>query len=239
MNKQEMIFLNSVFFVIGFTVVFSLVGIILQMFFSHVSIYFMNDLRLIGGVLIVIFGILIVLSNKYYIPIFTTEHKLHFKRLSNSYITSFVFGVAFAIGWTPCVGPILGSIYSLAITSPNLGFLLLLFYSLGIGIPFLIAGAFISKWSGFLKKMSRFLKYFSIFSGILLVLLGILVITGYIGLLSIFLFGANVPIGTGSSLNFLIAIFAGIITFFSPCILPLIPAYFSFMAGSITEEAKK
>jgi cytochrome c-type biogenesis protein len=239
MERKEIVFLNSVCFVIGFTIVFSIVGIAIESLLSSTAMSLMNDLRIIGGALIIIFGILIVLSVKYYIPFFTGEYRLHIKRLRNSYLSSLVFGIAFAIGWTPCVGPILGAIYALALSSPALGFLLLLSYSLGIGIPFLIAGAFISKWSVLLKKASRFLRYFNAVSGSLLVVLGILVVTGYIGELSIFLFGANFVVPTGTQLNFLIALFAGVITFFSPCILPLIPAYFSYLAGTAASEAKR
>lgn len=239
MRKQDIIFLNSVFFVLGFTLVFSVVGILFQTILSHVSHSAMGVLSIIGGTLIIIFGILIIASTKYIIPFFSSEHKLEVKRFSNSYLTSLVFGIAFALGWTPCVGAILGSIYVLAATSPSIGFLLLLAYSLGLGIPFLIFGAFISKVSDLMKKVHGLLKYFSIVSGVFLIAVGVLVVTGYIGMLAIFLNGASGMTGFSGQLNFLIAIFAGVLTFLSPCILPLLPAYLSYMAGTAADEAKK
>jgi cytochrome c-type biogenesis protein len=199
----------------------------------------MAILRIIGGVLITIFGILLIASAKYIIPFFTTEHRIRTRRFRNSYVSSFVFGFAFAIGWTPCVGAILGSIYIFAATSPGLGFLLLLAYSLGLGIPFLVFGAFISRLSAFMRRIHSFLKYFNIIGGLFLVALGVLVFTGYIGLLSVFLIGNAAPMAAGDSLNFLIAIIAGVLTFLSPCILPLLPAYFSYMAGTTAEEVKR
>jgi cytochrome c-type biogenesis protein len=239
MKKQEIIFLNSVFFVIGFTLVFSVLGILFQTLLSHAPYSTMEIIRIIGGVIIIGFGILMVASLKYVIPIFSSEHKIHIKRFSNSYLTSTVFGIAFALGWTPCVGAILGSIYTFAATSPGIGFLLLLAYSLGLGIPFLLVGAFVSSLSSFLKRIRRAMKYFSLISGIFLMALGVLVVTGYIGLLSVFLVGPNGPMSLSNQLNFLLALVAGLLTFISPCILPLVPAYFSYMAGTTAEEVRK
>lgn len=238
MRKQEIIFLNSVFFVLGFTVVFSVVGILFQTLLAHTGHTVMGWLTIVGGIIIIGFGILMVASAKYVIPFFSAEHKIKVRRLGNNYISSFVFGLAFALGWTPCVGAILGSIYALAASEPGLSFLLLMAYSLGLGIPFLIFGAFISKLSTFLEHIKGFLKYFSVISGVFLIALGALVVTGYIGLLAIFLIGSNGVLTVGDQLNFVFALLAGILTFLSPCILPLLPAYLSYMAGTAVDEAK-
>lgn len=238
MEKQEVIFLNSVFFVIGFVAVFSILGILLQTLISGTAHSLMDLLRVVGGIIIIAFGILLIVSIRYIVPFFAQEYKIHARRFKNSFVSSFVFGIAFAIGWTPCVGPILGAIYALAITSPSTGFFLLLAYSLGLGIPFLVAGAFISKFSGFAKRMRPFLKWFNVVSGLFLIAVGILVVTNYIGILSVFLVGTNGYISLNGSLNFLIAIVAGILTFLSPCILPLVPAYFSYIGGTLAEEGR-
>lgn len=238
MKGEETIFLNSIFFVLGFTLVFSLLGALFQTLLSHATFTLMNDLRIIGGILIMFFGLVLILSTRYIIPFFSTEHKLRLRRFRNSYITSVVFGVAFALGWTPCVGAILGAIYTLAATSPGIGFLLLLAFSLGIGIPFIIAGALISKVSGFLKRIGRFLRYFNIIGGAFLVAIGTLVVTGYIGTLSVFLIGSSGPMSFSAQLNFIFAIVAGILVFFSPCILPLVPAFLSYMAGAAANEMR-
>jgi len=237
-NRRTTIFLNSVAFVIGFTLVFSLVGVLLQTLLSGVAFDAVNILRSAGGVIILLFGLLLIASLKYSIPFFAREHKIKVRRFSSSYISSFVFGVAFAIGWTPCVGAILGAIYTLAAVSPGLGFILLFAYSLGIGVPFLIAGLFTSRISGFLEKSGRFLKYFNIIGGLLLMAIGALVLFNYIGILASFLVGSESVMVAGQ-LNFFIAFIAGIVTFVSPCILPLLPAFFSYMAGTTANEVKK
>ena len=238
MREQDIIFLNSVFFVIGFVVIFSVAGIALQGLLSHTAHAVMGALRIIGGVIITALGILLIASLKWAIPFFSTEHKIRIRRFSNSYLTSLVFGVAFAIGWTPCVGAILGAIYVLAATSPGLGFLLLLTFSIGLGIPFLIVGAFTSKLSGFLHRIGGFLRYFNIIGGLFLMALGLLVVFDYIGILSVFFLSTS-GMAVTNQLNFIIALAAGLLTFFSPCILPLLPAYFSYMAGTSAEAVRK
>ena len=233
---RSSVFLNSAAFVLGFSLVFSLVGVLLQTVLSTVAYDTLNILRLVGGFLILLFGVFLIASLKYNIPFFQSEHKIKVRRLKNNCISSFLFGVAFSLGWTPCVGAILGSIYTLAATSPGAGFLLLLSYSLGIGLPFLIAGAFTSKVSRFVDKSSKILKYFTIIGGSLLVLIGLLIIFNYLGILASFLVGPEGPGGISGNLNFFLAFFAGILTFVSPCILPLLPAFFSYMAGTAAKE---
>jgi cytochrome c-type biogenesis protein len=97
-------------------------------------------------------------------------------RFKTSYFTSFVFGAAFAVCWTPCVGPILGSIFTLAATAPGAAYNSLLAYSLGLGIPFLITGAFFTKSIGIIKRIEKHLKYFNHAMG-MLIIIGILVFT--------------------------------------------------------------
>ena len=239
MDKRTTIFLNSVAFVMGFTVVFSLVGVLLQTILSNVAFDTVNILRTVGGLIVILFGVFLIASLKYNIPFLQTEHKIRVKKFSNSYITSFIFGVAFAIGWTPCVGAILGSIYTLAATSPGSGFLLLFAYSLGIGVPFMLAGAFVSRMSVFIEKSQNMLKYFNIIGGVLLILMGFLVLFNYIGIIASFFVSAEGAVSVTGQINFLIAFVAGLVTFVSPCILPLLPAFFSYMAGSTATELKK
>ncbi|MFH1977764.1 MAG: cytochrome c biogenesis protein CcdA [Candidatus Aenigmatarchaeota archaeon] len=239
MDRQSVIFLNSVAFVLGFTIVFSLVGVLLQTVLSSIAFDASNAFRTVGGVIIVIFGLVLTAAIKYRIPFLSSDHKIKVKKFNNSYISSFVFGVAFAIGWTPCVGPILGAIYTLAATSPGAGFLLLFAYSLGIGVPFLIAGMFTSRVSVFLEKSQNVLKYFNIIGGILLIIIGLLVFFNYLGIIASFFVSAEGAVDVSGQLNFLIAFIAGIVTFISPCILPLLPAFFSYMAGTTVTEVKK
>ena len=99
---------------------------------------------------------------------------------------SFVFGLAFAAGWTPCVGPILGTILTLAATTPSVAFNLLLVYSLGLGIPFILIGVFYSRASRIIRSMGKHLKYYNLILGGFIVLLGILVFTNQLAYIANF-----------------------------------------------------
>jgi len=176
MAKQWTVFINSVFFVLGFSVIFSLLGVLLQSVLSNVSFTVTIWLGYIGGTVIIFFGLFLMGLIK--IPFLEREHKLQVKKkFKNSYITSFVFGSAFAVGWTPCVGAILGAILTFAASNPASAFPLLLSYSLGLGIPFLIVGLFTDRASGFIERAGPWLKYVNYVFGVVLIILGILVFT--------------------------------------------------------------
>ncbi|PIW32236.1 MAG: cytochrome C biogenesis protein [Nitrosopumilales archaeon CG15_BIG_FIL_POST_REV_8_21_14_020_37_12] len=182
-NRANII-LNSVFFVLGFSVVFSLLGVIINSTLSNYAGELTEVLNQIGGVIIVGFGIFLLLSTK--INKLNVEKKFLPKRSKASYPMSFGFGLAFAAGWTPCVGPILGTILTLAATTPSVAFNLLLAYSLGLGIPFIMIGVFYSRANKIIKAMSRHLKYYNLILGGFVVILGILVFTNQLAYIANF-----------------------------------------------------
>jgi cytochrome c-type biogenesis protein len=179
------IFLNTVYFVLGFSLVFAVLGVVLNSVLSTVGIEFQSTLQSIGGVVIVAFGAYLILSTK--LRNLNFEKKMtKIPRFKTSYITSFVFGAAFAAGWTPCVGPILGSTFTLAATAPGAAYNSLLAYAIGLGVPFLITGAFFSQATRIIQKMVKYLKFFNPAMGALLIILGILVLTNQLSLLGNF-----------------------------------------------------
>src|SRR5579863_328126 len=190
------ILLNTIFFVAGFTVVFSVLGVILNSVVSTSAGKLLADFNHIGGVIIIAFGVFMLLSSK--ISRLNFEKKIIPSRAKTSYPLSFVFGLAFATGWTPCIGPILGSILTLAATSPGHAFVLLLSYSMGLGIPFILMGVFFSRFTGIIKSMSKHLKYYSIIMGSLIIVLGVLVYTNQLAAIASFPLLNNILLG-GSS----------------------------------------
>ncbi|MDH5569856.1 MAG: cytochrome c biogenesis protein CcdA [Nitrosopumilus sp.] len=182
-NRTNIV-LNSIFFVLGFSVVFSVLGVIINSVLGTVAGEFVEILNQIGGVIIIGFGIFLVLSTK--INKLNMEKKFLPKRDKASYPMSFVFGLAFAVGWTPCVGPILGTILTLAATTPSVAFNLLLVYSLGLGIPFILIGVFYSRANRVIRYMSRHLKYYNIILGGFIVMLGVLVFTNQLAYIANF-----------------------------------------------------
>ena len=245
MAKQWTIFLNSVFFVLGFSIIFSIVGVLLQSVLAKVSFTVQQWLGYIGGTIIIFFGIYLLGLIK--ISFLEREHKLRVKRkFRYSYITSFVFGSAFAVGWTPCVGAILGGILTLAVSNPASAFPLLISYSIGLGIPFLIVGLFTDRASKFIEKAGPKLKYVNYVFGAILIILGIFVFTNQLSRIANVPFLSNLLInvsegsaGMVGALGLGISFIAGIASFLSPCVLPLIPAFLSYLATTVVSEKKE
>ncbi|MDC1136948.1 cytochrome c biogenesis protein CcdA [Nitrosopumilus sp.] len=178
------IIINTIFFVLGFSIVFSTLGVIINSVLSTSVNQFTNNLNLIAGIIIILFGMFLILSTK--INSLNKEKKFHLKNFKSSYPMSFVFGLAFAIGWTPCVGPILGTILTLAATIPSVSFSLLLAYSIGLGIPFILMGIFFSKSTKIISSMTKHLKYYNIILGGFIITLGILISTNQLAYIANF-----------------------------------------------------
>ena len=178
------IVLNTIFFVLGFSVVFSVFGVILNSVLSSSAANLISGFNQIGGIIIIGFGGFMLLSTKF--KNLNFEKRFFPNRTKASYPLSFLFGLAFAAGWTPCIGPILGSILTLAATSPGQSFTLLLVYSLGLGIPFILMGIFFSRFTRIIKSLSRHLKYYSIIMGSFIIVLGVLVYTNQLATIASF-----------------------------------------------------
>jgi cytochrome c-type biogenesis protein len=182
-NKFNII-INTIFFILGFSIVFSTLGVLINSIISDNVNQITNSLNIIAGIIIIIFGIFLILSIK--INSLNKEKKFHIRNFKSSYPMSFVFGLAFAVGWTPCVGPILGTILTLAATTPSISFSLLLAYSIGLGIPFILMAIFFSKATKIISRMTKHLKYYNIILGGFIILLGILVSTNQLAYIANF-----------------------------------------------------
>lgn len=179
-------FLHSVAFVLGFSILFILMGASAGLIGSVITQY-ADILRIIAGIIIILFGIFLLAAYK--IPWLNYEKRMHIQGARNpGYLRSLLIGSAFAVGWTPCIGPILGSILFIASYTQETakGALLLAVYSLGMGIPFLIIGIAWSYIVPFWKGLNRHLALISIVSGILLIIVGILMLTNQLTWLSRF-----------------------------------------------------
>lgn len=184
-SKRKDIFLASFFFVLGFSAVFSLLGVLLNTVLEAVAYDAQVWLARIGGGLIILFGL--YLTGLLKLSFLEREHKFSVtKKFKSRHLTSFVFGSAFAAGWTPCVGAVLGGILGLAASSPGSAFSLLVAYSLGLGIPFLLVGLFAAQASELINRYASYLKYVNIIFGIILVGIGILAFTQNLNLIANF-----------------------------------------------------
>ena len=179
-------FVNSMFFVLGFSLVFAILGILLNTLLLDVSYTIQTWLSRIAGIIIIFFGLFLL--GLIQPPFLMRDHKteLENKKFKSTYLTSFVFGISFAVGWTPCVGAVLGAVLALSVTQPGTSFALLMAYAIGLGIPFLLVGIFTDKLINILQKFRGLLKYFNIVVGILLIIIGILVFTESLSLIANF-----------------------------------------------------
>ena len=185
-KKKNLIVIKTVFFTLGFSFVFISLGsaasFIGNFFLSNSEIF-----RIIAGIIIIFFSLQLlgIINFKFMnkdIRIFTNKynHNLAFPLL---------VGVAFGFGWTPCIGPILGSILTLAAIEENLNksILLLSFYSLGLAIPFIISGILIDKFLPFSKNFRKYTSTIIKVGGIILLLTGIAILTGQLQVLGFFI----------------------------------------------------
>lgn len=163
---------ETLLFILGFSFIFVLLGASITYLGSFFSGH-RQLLKSIGGVIIIIFGLHI--AGVFSIKQLEYEKKLHLSSKPTHLLGSFVVGMVFALGWTPCIGPILASVLALAATRESLtqGILLLSFYSLGLALPFLLTSIFINWFLTAFSKIRRYFRAISIGSGALLVGVGV------------------------------------------------------------------
>ena len=169
---------NSLLFIGGFSSIFIAMGASA----TFIGTFLQENIRwfeIIGGVVVIVLGLHFV--GVFKLKFLERERKFHMKSKPLGFLGTFVVGMAFGAGWTPCVGPILGSILTLAATTQDVmkGIILLVFYSLGLGIPFFLAGVLIHKFFEYFKTIRKYFKIITAVGGILLVIVGVLLITGY------------------------------------------------------------
>ncbi len=182
---QGKVFLTSVFFVMGFSMVFASLGILLNTVLQDQALLTQTWLARAGGILIIVFGL--TMTGLLPFTFLEKEYRWspHFHFASHS-LTAFLFGAAFAAGWTPCVGPILGTVLTLAATAPSQSFLLLLSYGMGLGLPFLVVGLFTESAASWIRSSGVWLNRLKVLFGFVLIGLGILVFTEELALLARF-----------------------------------------------------
>lgn len=177
-NTTGQSILHGLFFVLGFSFVFILLGLAFSALGS--LLYSIKDiLAKLGGVIVILFGI--HMTGIYRIPFLEYDLRPHNEiDRSRGYLSSFLMGIFFSAGWSPCVGPVLGSILALAMNEANVasGTLLLISYSLGMSIPFLIAAASVGWVSQLLRKHAHVFHWVEVGMGVVLIGVGILLITG-------------------------------------------------------------
>jgi cytochrome c-type biogenesis protein len=235
MNRRLIVFFHALLFVLGFSLVFvfgwggaaTLLG---QLF----GVY-KGWLGKIGGAVVILFGLSTLGVIK--IPWLYYDTRPEWQGQNRKgLLASGAMGMFFAAGWTPCIGATLGAILTLSFSQATSGQAMLLSsgYALGLGIPFLAIGFSMERASHFVRRFQRHLRKVQIASGVFLILIGLMMLTNQITLIAIWaqrngLF-LDLPLGA-SAPTYFIAVLAGLISFLSPCVLPLVPAYVGYLSG--------
>ena len=184
-EKKNVNLIPMILFTVGFSIVFIIFGAA-STFLGQVLLQNSYELRIAAGLVIVVLSLHIIgIIN---IKFLNFEKRIHTNKNTNFY-SPIIIGMAFAFGWTPCIGPILGSILVLAATEENInkGILLLVSYSLGLALPFILSGYLIQKFLIFSKNFKKNINLVSKIGGIILLITGILILTNQLQALGYYL----------------------------------------------------
>ncbi|NIQ37924.1 MAG: cytochrome c biogenesis protein CcdA [Proteobacteria bacterium] len=227
---------HSLMFILGFSLVFVSLGATAS-YFGNLMASYQSHIMKIGGIIIIVLGV--HFTGIISIPFLQMEKRFELGGKPVGYVGSVLIGIVFAAGWTPCIGPILSTILLYAGTTKHLkqGIALLVMYSAGLGLPFLLASLAINTFLSYVNWLRKYLRIVTVASGCFLILVGILFVTDRFALLNMYLnmifpySGEEILKVDTQSLGMLIAFVAGLLSFVSPCVLPLIPSYLSYMTG--------
>jgi cytochrome c-type biogenesis protein len=185
-SERIRVILSTLYFILGFSVVFITFGVVAGQI-GGVLVNIKEWIGRIGGVIIIILGLHMVGIIR--IPFLDYEKRADMSNLKGGYLVSLLIGMAFAFGWTPCIGPILGGIIGITIYegNPILGAVLLGTYSLGLGLPFFLTSIFINVFVKLISKFKNAVRITEIVGGIIIILLGIILISSSISIISSFI----------------------------------------------------
>ncbi len=173
---RKLTIVNSLAFVIGFSTVFVLLGVSSSYVGRFFAVYY-DHIRIVGGIIIIVMGLYVMGVIK--LDFLSAERRVHLYSKPRGHFGSFIVGLTFGAGWTPCIGPILGTILLIASTTGSAmeGFKLLLVYSAGLAIPFVATALLINSFLSHFSAIQKYMKVIMIISGLMLIGFGIILLT--------------------------------------------------------------
>lgn len=240
-SRRRATLLHSLAFVGGFSVIFVVGWGGAATLLGGVFSAYKTELAQIGGVVVIVFGLASLDVIRIPFLYYDTRPQWGSERRTGI-VSSILMGVFFAAGWTPCIGTTLGAILTLGISQETSGQAMWLAsgYALGLGIPFLLIGLGVDRFIHWLGRFRKYVRRVQIASGILLIAIGIMLLTKQLTLIAIWAqrngLYLDVPLDGASTPTYFIAFVAGLVSFLSPCVLPLVPAYVGYLSGHAVKE---
>ena len=185
-GKSKKVIVSALFFVLGLSTVFMFLGIAASAL-GRSLLRFQGEMTIAGGIIIIIFGLHFL--GIFRIPFLYREARMDTGSKGGTFVSAYVLGLAFAFGWSPCIGPILGTILFLVVDEGNIGrgMVMMATYAFGLGLPFILAAVFINRAIGVMNRFKRHMGTIEKVSGALLVTIGVLMITGWFTAMSFWL----------------------------------------------------
>jgi cytochrome c-type biogenesis protein len=185
-GKSKKVIISALFFVLGLSTVFMFLGIAASAL-GRSLLQYQREMTNIGGHIILIFGLHFIGIIR--IPLLYREARMDIKAEGGTFISAYLLGLAFAFGWTPCIGPILGTILFLVVDEGNIGrgMAMMGTYAFGLGLPFILAAVFITKAIGVMNRFKKHMRMVEIVSGVLMITIGVLMITDWFTAMSFWL----------------------------------------------------
>ena len=185
-RDKKVVLVKTILFSLGFSLVFIALGITVSTV-GNILLFFSNELRVTAGVIIILFSFQML--GMFNFQFLNQEKRIKTKGYKDNYAFPFIVGSAFAFGWTPCIGPVLGSILALSATEASVskGILLLSFYSLGLAIPFIASGYFMNKFLVSKKDFGKYYNRITKTGGVILLITGVLITTNQIQVVSYYI----------------------------------------------------
>jgi len=176
-GKSRKVVISALFFVLGLSTVFMMLGIAASAL-GRSLLQYQYEMTITGGIIIMIFGQHFL--GIFRVPFLYREARMETKTKGGTFFSAYVLGLAFAFGWSPCIGPILGTILFLVVDEGNIGrgMIMMASYAFGLGLPFVLAAVFISRAIGVMNQLKRHLDKIEKISGLLLWSIGLMMITG-------------------------------------------------------------
>jgi cytochrome c-type biogenesis protein len=233
-NVRWRITAHSLAFVFGLSAVFVALGFSAG-FVSDILFDYGNVLRIVAGVFLILMGV--IMLRLLPMPFLQRDMRVHLTQKPSGYVGSTLVGVAFAAGWTPCVGPIFASILALAGSSgsSSQGGLLLGVYALGFAVPFLLTAQLLPLW----KNLKRYVGIIEKIGGVLLIVVGVVLLANWVTQLSPYLASLGsleTTLLSDAQPSFILAFVAGGLSFLSPCVLPIVPSFLAYLTGMNADE---